>query len=194
MLGALLLEVVFRDFVADASGAARADVRRQDDRLDGRPLRGHPHVRARRGVHPRVRRRPGGNLALGALTLGLIVGAAFLVAFPLTGAALNLSRVFGTALVANEWTDFGWYALGMLGGAVAGFVYEYVFQAPEEVHEEAPAEAQQHGGLPGEAGFPDGPHGRKGPGLPAFLLGLRERAGMQDRAQLPGGAFAVGRG
>src|SRR2546425_988044 len=82
----------------------------------------------------------GGNLALGALTLGLIVGAAFLVAFPLTGAALNLSRVFGTALVANEWTDFGWYALGMLGGAVAGFAYEYVFHAPEDTHE-APAEA-----------------------------------------------------
>ena len=82
----------------------------------------------------------------------------------------------------------------MLGGAVAGFVYEYVFEAPEEAHEEAPAEAQQHGGLPGEAGFPDGPHGREWPGLPAFLLGLRERAGMQDGAQLPGGAFAVGRG
>src|SRR5207247_5022489 len=30
--------------------------------------------------------------------------------------------------VVNDWTDFGWYALGMLGGAVAGFVYKYVFQ------------------------------------------------------------------
>jgi glycerol uptake facilitator-like aquaporin len=83
----------------------------------------------------------GSNIALGAVTLGLIVGAAFLVAFPLTGAALNLSRVFGTALVANEWTDFGWYALGTLGGAVAGFAYEYVFHEPEDVHEETPAEA-----------------------------------------------------
>ena len=43
--------------------------------------------------------------------------------------------------MVNDWTDFGWYALGMLGGAVAGFAYEYVFQAPEEAHEEAPAEA-----------------------------------------------------
>ncbi len=42
-------------------------------------------------------------------------------------------------LVASEWADFGWYALGMLGGAVAGLVYEYVFQTPQE--EEAPAEA-----------------------------------------------------
>ena len=33
--------------------------------------------------------------------------------------------------MVNEWTDFGWYALCMLGGAVAGFGYEYVFQAPE---------------------------------------------------------------
>jgi len=71
------------------------------------------------------------DATLGAFTLGLIVTAAFLVAFPLTGAALNSGRVFGTALVANEWTDFGWYALGMAGGAIAGLVYEYVFQSPE---------------------------------------------------------------
>ena len=48
--------------------------------------------------------------------------------------------------MVNEWTDFGWYALGMLGGAVAGFVYEYVFQAPEvatgdSLGREHPAEA-----------------------------------------------------
>ena len=33
--------------------------------------------------------------------------------------------------MVNDWTDFDWYALGMLGGAVAGFAYEYVFQTPE---------------------------------------------------------------
>ena len=58
-----------------------------------------------------------------------------LVAFPLTGAALNLSRVFGTALVAGEWADFGWYALGMAGGAVAGLVYEYIFHTSEDTGE-----------------------------------------------------------
>ena len=57
------------------------------------------------------------------------------MAFPLTGAALNLGRVFGTAFVANEWADFGWYALGMAGGAIAGLVYEYVFHTPEEAEE-----------------------------------------------------------
>ena len=67
--------------------------------------------------------------AIGAVVLGLIV------AFPLTGGAINLSRVFGTALVANEWTDFGRYALGMAGGAIAGLVYEYVFHTPEEPEE-----------------------------------------------------------
>src|SRR2546426_1081338 len=86
----------------------------------------------------------GGHLnpavTLGELALGLIVSPAFLVASPLTGAALNLSRVFGTALVANEWPDFGGSALGTLGGAVAGFAYEYVFQSPDEP-EERPAEA-----------------------------------------------------
>ena len=73
--------------------------------------------------------------AIGAVVLGLIVGAAVLVAGPLTGGAINLARVFGTGLIANEWTDFGWYALGALGGAVAGLVYQYIFHAPEETEE-----------------------------------------------------------
>jgi len=56
----------------------------------------------------------------------------FLVAYPLTGAALNVTRVFGTALVANEWSDFFWYWLGLIGGAVAGLGYEYLFAGREE--------------------------------------------------------------
>ena len=148
VLGALLLEVVFRDFVGDASGAAALTFADKMTGWTGALFEGIlTFVLVVAYIRAFVVGR-GGNLALGALTLGLIVSAAFLVAFPLTGAALNLSRVFGTALVANEWTDFGWYALGTLGGAVAGFVYEYVFQSPDESHEvhdspgrEAPAEA-----------------------------------------------------
>jgi len=32
---------------------------------------------------------------------------------------------------AARWTDFWWYWLGLAGGAVAGLVYDYVFQTPE---------------------------------------------------------------
>jgi glycerol uptake facilitator-like aquaporin len=131
VLGALLLEVIFRDFVGDASGAATLAFNGEMTAWTGALLEGVltfalvvAYFRA--FVHSRS------DPAIGAVTLGLIVGAAFLVAFPLTGAAINLSRVFGTGLVANEWTDFGWYALGMAGGALAGLVYEYVFHTPEE--------------------------------------------------------------
>jgi hypothetical protein len=43
----------------------------------------------------------------------------FLVLFPLTSGALNVARVFGTDLVAGEWTDFGWYLLGLAGSGAS---------------------------------------------------------------------------
>jgi aquaporin TIP len=134
VLGALLLEVIFRDFVGDAAGAATLSFASEMTGWTGALLEGIlTFVLVVAYFRAFVDRR--GSAALGAVTLGLIVTAAFLVAFPLTGAALNLSRVFGPALVAGEWGDFGWYALGMLGGAVAGLVYEYAFQTPEEAEE-----------------------------------------------------------
>ena len=130
VLGALMLELIFRDFVGDAAGAATLTFNADMTGWIGALLEGVltfalvvAYFRA--FVHSRS------DPAIGAVTLGLIVGAAFLVAFPLTGAAINVSRVFGTGLVANEWTDFGWYALAMAGGALAGLVYEYVFHTPE---------------------------------------------------------------
>jgi glycerol uptake facilitator-like aquaporin len=135
VLGALLLEVIFNDFVSDASGAAvlafNADMNGWTGALFEGILTFALVVAYFRAFVDRK-----SDPAVGAVTLGLIVGAAFLVAYPLTGGAINVSRVFGTALVANEWTDFGWYALAMAGGALAGLVYEYVFhtEEPEEAH------------------------------------------------------------
>lgn len=76
----------------------------------------------------------GSDKSVGALMFGGVVLLAFLVAYPLTGAAMNVARVFGTDLVAGEYADFGYYALGMLGGVVAGLTYRYIFAAPEEDH------------------------------------------------------------
>jgi glycerol uptake facilitator-like aquaporin len=130
VLGALLLEVIFNDFVSDASGAASLSFAGDMTGWTGALFEGilvfalvTTYIRA--FVHKTV------DPTIGAVLLGLVVTAGFLVAYPLTGGALNAGRVFGTALVANEWTDFGWYALAALGGGVAGLAYDYVFHAPE---------------------------------------------------------------
>jgi aquaporin Z len=132
VLGALLLELIFRDVVADSSAAASLLF---DDAAvngwTGALLEGILTfllvvVYFRTFVHG------AGDKTLGAFTLGGVVLLAFLVAYPLTGAAMNVARVFGTDLVAGEYTDFGYYLLGMLGGAVAGLTYRYIFPAAEE--------------------------------------------------------------
>lgn len=138
VLGALLLEVIFRDFVADASGVAALTFSDEITRWTGGLLEGVLTfmlvVAYFRGFVDRRR-----NPALGAFAVGLVVAVGFLVAFPLTGAALNVTRVFGTALVANEWTAFFWYWIGLIGGAVAGLFYEYLFASRGDEHAKAEA-------------------------------------------------------
>jgi glycerol uptake facilitator-like aquaporin len=136
VLGALLLEVIFNDFVSDAAGAATLSFADEMTGWTGALYEGILTF-ALVVAYFRAFVDRKADPAMGAIVLGAIVGAAFLVAYPLTGGAINLGRVFGTAVVANEWIDFGWYALGALGGAVAGLVYEYVFRLPEAGPEEA---------------------------------------------------------
>ena len=149
VLGVLLLEVIFNDFVSDAAGAATLAFNAEMTGWTGALLEGILTF-ALVVAYFRAFVDRKADPAVGALVLGLIVGAAILVAFPLTGAALNLSRVFGTGLIAGEWADFGWYALGMLGGAVAGLVYEYVFRTPE-VADSTGRVADTHGRDTGES-------------------------------------------
>jgi glycerol uptake facilitator-like aquaporin len=75
---------------------------------------------------------PKGDRATGGIAVGLVVLFGMLVAFPLTGGAMNLARVFGTDFVAGEWADFGSYAIGLIGGLAAGLVYQYFFISREE--------------------------------------------------------------
>ena len=67
-----------------------------------------------------------GNLA--PIAIGLIVLVDHLVAVPITGASMNPARSFGPSLVAGEWVDHWIYWVApLLGGAVAGLLYQFVF-------------------------------------------------------------------
>lgn len=136
VLGALMLQFVYRD-VADAAA-------RQATLAFGEAYRGSWAALFTGGfleaaltfllvltflmtlVDPR------GQRAFGALAVGLAVLVATLLAFPLTGAALNPARVLGTAVVANHWSDFAMYWMALLGGLLAGLVYDFLGERPEE--------------------------------------------------------------
>ncbi|MGZ4125039.1 MAG: aquaporin [Actinomycetota bacterium] len=62
------------------------------------------------------------SAASGALALGLLVAAATLFAWPLTGAALNPARAIGPEIAGATWTDWWVYWIGPGAGAVIGAV------------------------------------------------------------------------
>lgn len=61
------------------------------------------------------------------LSIGLLVGANVLVGGPFDGAAMNPARAFGPALLGWRWKHHWIYWVGpLLGGGLAGLVYEYM--------------------------------------------------------------------
>jgi MIP family channel proteins len=67
-----------------------------------------------------------GDGAQGGLALGAVWAGSILLAWSLTGGALNPARVFGSSLIANDWTMHYVYWVGpLLGGLVAAFVYHF---------------------------------------------------------------------
>jgi MIP family channel proteins len=68
---------------------------------------------------------------VGGFAVGLVLWAGIIVGGPLTGAALNPARAFGPALVAGQWVAHAVYWVGpLLGGIVAGLVWEHVLLPP----------------------------------------------------------------
>ncbi len=131
IVGGLLLELIFRGFLTDVARSASLTFSTQMQGLTGGFLEAIlTFILVTVYFRGFLDRRA--NPALGALAMGIVVAFAFLVAFPLTGAALNVARVFGTDLLARHWTDFWWYWLGLAGGAVAGLGYQYLFATREE--------------------------------------------------------------
>ncbi|MBD0348394.1 MAG: aquaporin [Thermoleophilia bacterium] len=69
--------------------------------------------------------------AIAGLAIGLTITVGMLVAFPLTGAAMNPARAFGPQLVDTSFDDFWvWYAGPILGGAIAALLYELLYLRP----------------------------------------------------------------
>ncbi|KAA8521817.1 hypothetical protein F0562_012490 [Nyssa sinensis] len=70
-----------------------------------------------------------GNLdGLGPLLTGFVVGANIMAGGAFSGASMNPARSFGPALVSGDWTDHWVYWVGpLIGGALAGFIYENFF-------------------------------------------------------------------
>nr|G5CTG2.1 RecName: Full=Aquaporin-5; Short=AQP-5 [Milnesium tardigradum]AEP14559.1 aquaporin 5 [Milnesium tardigradum] len=66
----------------------------------------------------------------GPLAIGIAVLISHLVAIPLTGTSMNPARSLGPAVLIGFWTDHWVFWVGpMLGGAVAGLLYDMAFAA-----------------------------------------------------------------
>lgn len=75
---------------------------------------------------------------IGGLAIGFAVAADIFMGGPLTGAAMNPARWFGPAAVTGMWTDwFVWIIGPLLGAAIAGLAYRYLFLAAAEPAEPA---------------------------------------------------------
>jgi aquaporin TIP len=65
------------------------------------------------------------------LAIGLTVALDIMAIGPLTGAAMNPSRVFGPALASGHWNNHWLYWLApLIGGALGAFVYHLVLAEP----------------------------------------------------------------
>ncbi|EEZ98804.1 aquaporin AQPAn.G [Tribolium castaneum] len=65
------------------------------------------------------------------LAIGMAVAVGHLATVDFTGSSMNPARSFGSALIANNWTDHWVYWAGpILGGVAAALLYKHALAAP----------------------------------------------------------------
>ncbi len=70
---------------------------------------------------------------LAGFAIGFVVLFGVMVGGPISGGSLNPARVFGPAIASGHFANhYVWWIGPILGGVVAGFVYEYLFAEKRE--------------------------------------------------------------
>lgn len=91
-------------------------------------------------------RAPGGAMPAG-LAIGLWIGAAVFLAFPISGGSLNPARTLGPDIVSASFPSWWIYLIGPLAGAAfGGWIWQYLKRGRQPVEDEpAPAAASRDG-------------------------------------------------
>jgi MIP family channel proteins len=100
-------------------------------------------------------RAPGGAMPAG-LAIGLWIGTAVFLAFPISGGSLNPARTLGPDIVSAAFPSWWIYLIGPLaGGALGGWIWHYLKQGRQPAGAEPSADAEPPAGAEPSAGQAD---------------------------------------
>ena len=82
------------------------------------------------------------ELTVVAVAVGFVIAFDVLMAYRLTGGAMNPARAFGPELAGNHWSHFWvWYVGPLAGAVIAASLYELLYLRPERPAPVGPAES-----------------------------------------------------
>jgi len=89
---------------------------------------------------------------IAGLAIGFTVAFGVLMAYGLTGGAMNPARAFGPQLAGNHWTHaWVWYVGPFAGAVIAAALYELLYLRPGRPEPLGPPETGDEQPLPGDA-------------------------------------------
>jgi MIP family channel proteins len=95
-------------------------------------------------------RAPGGAMPAG-LAIGLWIGTAVFLAFPISGGSLNPARSLGPDIVSAAFPSWWVYLIGPLaGGALGGWIWQFLKKGRQPDDAEAQTESEQGAGTDGQ--------------------------------------------